>query len=567
MFVTLFNLQGAHRSQRREFILPSRFALVKHFFQVFQTFFSAFPRGNHPVRSPAALADDLFILPPLPRFVKHFFQIFFDLFSRSTRSGRGDALASRKRFAIIANFPSLVNHFFRFFSVFFHFVLRQPYLLSFARFYTQNVGSDGTSPAPSTRPAPKAAAPAPSSGCPAGRSPGRRRPASTPSGKAAIPSTAPGMRMAVTHRFLFGPGKNLLCRLPQGKGQHPQQRQVRKGPQGGDDALHRWKAPLHSHAFGQSKKGAVQPPGQLRAQIADDHRLLRPQQRQPPPAHSTSPAPGGGRAPCPPAGRRQRPHSPAPPAAEPSTGAPAGASPHHRGSRCSPLTWGRERSSTAPAAVRRTARNTCPARAKADSLPRAIHSTSRAAAGRKNHREPSRSPEAMSRWAHSRSRRGQQQLPPNKIEEERQPPQYRPQPPADGARQPAVAQPQSAQPPPQEQQHRQGRQSGQPGPPSGDGQGCRRQQLRRRGHQPRPQQGAQLGLGDLLFLHLETTPPSFLGRKEAKELMQNFVLPLPPLFCFPAGIKTAAHERQAWAQPIIELRAWGESRKVHAKSP
>jgi hypothetical protein len=38
VFVTLFNLQGAHRSQRREFILPHRFHLVKNFFQVFQPF-------------------------------------------------------------------------------------------------------------------------------------------------------------------------------------------------------------------------------------------------------------------------------------------------------------------------------------------------------------------------------------------------------------------------------------------------------------------------------------------------------------------------------------------------
>ena len=40
VFVTLFNLQGAHRSQRREFILPHHFHLVKNFFQVFQPFLS-----------------------------------------------------------------------------------------------------------------------------------------------------------------------------------------------------------------------------------------------------------------------------------------------------------------------------------------------------------------------------------------------------------------------------------------------------------------------------------------------------------------------------------------------
>src|SRR5699024_11297394 len=63
--------------------------LSSTFFMFFKTFFSAFPRGNRPVHSPAALADDLFILPPLPRFVKHFFQIFFDLFSRPTSLWKG----------------------------------------------------------------------------------------------------------------------------------------------------------------------------------------------------------------------------------------------------------------------------------------------------------------------------------------------------------------------------------------------------------------------------------------------------------------------------------------------
>ena len=49
VFVTLFNLQGAHRSQRREFILPHRFRLVKNFFQVFQPFsFSQTPRRAAP---------------------------------------------------------------------------------------------------------------------------------------------------------------------------------------------------------------------------------------------------------------------------------------------------------------------------------------------------------------------------------------------------------------------------------------------------------------------------------------------------------------------------------------
>ena len=37
VFVMLFNLQGAHRFQRRAFILPQRFFFVKHFFKLFQT--------------------------------------------------------------------------------------------------------------------------------------------------------------------------------------------------------------------------------------------------------------------------------------------------------------------------------------------------------------------------------------------------------------------------------------------------------------------------------------------------------------------------------------------------
>src|SRR5699024_5103337 len=106
--------QGAHRSQRREFILPSRFALVKHFFQVFQNFFQRFSRGNRPAHSPAALADDLTILPPLPHFFKHFFQIFFDLFSRLTRFRREFSLPSR--FALIKLVFLVFQSFFQRFS-------------------------------------------------------------------------------------------------------------------------------------------------------------------------------------------------------------------------------------------------------------------------------------------------------------------------------------------------------------------------------------------------------------------------------------------------------------------
>ena len=92
--------------------------LSSTFFKFFKTFFSAFPRGNRPARSPAALADDLFILPPLPRFVKHFFQIFFDLFSRSTRFRREFSAALADSLRRIPHPPSLVKHFFPLFRVF-----------------------------------------------------------------------------------------------------------------------------------------------------------------------------------------------------------------------------------------------------------------------------------------------------------------------------------------------------------------------------------------------------------------------------------------------------------------
>ena len=93
-------------------------SLSSAFFKFFKTFFSAFPRGNHPAHSPAALADDLFILPPLPHFVKHFFQIFFDLFSRSTRSGREFSAALADSLRRIPHTIPLVKHFFPFFVFF-----------------------------------------------------------------------------------------------------------------------------------------------------------------------------------------------------------------------------------------------------------------------------------------------------------------------------------------------------------------------------------------------------------------------------------------------------------------
>ena len=74
----LFNLQGAHRFQRRAFILPQRFFFVKHFFKFFQTL----SRSHSQIVSPrfAALADSLIILPHSFPLVKHFFQAFSSFF-------------------------------------------------------------------------------------------------------------------------------------------------------------------------------------------------------------------------------------------------------------------------------------------------------------------------------------------------------------------------------------------------------------------------------------------------------------------------------------------------------
>ena len=78
VFVTLFNLQGAHRLQRRAFILPQRFFFVKHFFQVFSNSF-VLSFADRSLRF-AALADSLIILPRSFSLVKHFFQAFSNFF-------------------------------------------------------------------------------------------------------------------------------------------------------------------------------------------------------------------------------------------------------------------------------------------------------------------------------------------------------------------------------------------------------------------------------------------------------------------------------------------------------
>ena len=92
--------------------------LSSTFFKFFKTFFSAFPRGNRPARSPAALADDLFILPPLPRFVKHFFKSFSICFRAQLASEGSFPPPSRTAYIGYHTLPPLSSTFFLFFAFF-----------------------------------------------------------------------------------------------------------------------------------------------------------------------------------------------------------------------------------------------------------------------------------------------------------------------------------------------------------------------------------------------------------------------------------------------------------------
>ena len=116
VFVTLFNLQGAHRSSRRVFIIALGFSFVKSFFQVFSNFFELFHSPVVRGLSPVALASDLLILPQLVSFVKNFFkffQTFLKLFIRNFAGLRAALASSSTR---LPHSIPFVKHFFRAFS-------------------------------------------------------------------------------------------------------------------------------------------------------------------------------------------------------------------------------------------------------------------------------------------------------------------------------------------------------------------------------------------------------------------------------------------------------------------
>ena len=109
----LFNLQGAHRFQRRAFILPQLFSFVKHFFQVFSNSFALSFAGLSPCF--AVLANSLTRLPHSVSFVKHFFQVFQNFFVLFSKPSVVFAVLSDS-LSRISPFQSFVKHFFQVFQ-------------------------------------------------------------------------------------------------------------------------------------------------------------------------------------------------------------------------------------------------------------------------------------------------------------------------------------------------------------------------------------------------------------------------------------------------------------------
>ena len=124
-FVTLFNLQGTHRSRRRVFILPHLVRFVKNFFRVFSNSFvlssAAFTVAG------AVLADSLIRLPHFRAFVKHFFQPGSNFFSSASRPPQRGSLCSpagavpfRRALAYISKHFLPCQHLFLTFFPFFY---------------------------------------------------------------------------------------------------------------------------------------------------------------------------------------------------------------------------------------------------------------------------------------------------------------------------------------------------------------------------------------------------------------------------------------------------------------
>ena len=110
----LFNLQGAHRFQRRAFILPQCFFLVKHFFQVFSNSFAlSFADLVAEARCPRGQPNYIttFAFP-----CQALFSSFFKLFRALSRKTFVVALPSQTAYRGYHRWNHLSSTFFRFFK-------------------------------------------------------------------------------------------------------------------------------------------------------------------------------------------------------------------------------------------------------------------------------------------------------------------------------------------------------------------------------------------------------------------------------------------------------------------
>ena len=147
MFVTLFNLQGAHRSElvAAGFNDNTSFSLCQELFSsFFKLFRSSFIRRLSRL-SRAGFAADSIRLPHSVRFVKNFFQVFQTFFKLSNpRTLWAACVPDRfcpvaERLLILAKPPQFVNTFFYFFPPFFPLSFPQPYLRLYPPFPPQDV--------------------------------------------------------------------------------------------------------------------------------------------------------------------------------------------------------------------------------------------------------------------------------------------------------------------------------------------------------------------------------------------------------------------------------------------
>ena len=92
MFVTLFNLQGAHRSSAAGFYPTTLFSSCQ---VLFLSFFQNFFRARLSLASCVPLLQRFYILPHLPALVKNFFRLFSKFFVLGSGLAVSDAPLSQ----------------------------------------------------------------------------------------------------------------------------------------------------------------------------------------------------------------------------------------------------------------------------------------------------------------------------------------------------------------------------------------------------------------------------------------------------------------------------------------